>query len=141
MIRVRRLAEIFLKTDLPDAIWGIDEKPIHFNESGSKAVRTLELVGAPAVRLKENHAATRERATLMTSVTSDRRSASCPASMPLEVLYKAKSEKRTGSWVAPADPSLTIAWAEKSSYRKDNLLRYLERFGAKSGRPSGTTRS
>ena len=42
-IKVRRLAERILKHDLSEAIFGIDEKPIHFNESGSKAVKTLEI--------------------------------------------------------------------------------------------------
>jgi hypothetical protein len=127
LIRVRRLAEIYLKSDLSEAIWGIDEKPLHFNESGSKAVRTLELVGAPSVRLKQNHAATRERASLMTSVTSDPLAASSPASMPLELLFKAQSEKRTRSLVVPADLRFSVSWSEKGSYRKDALLRYLQR--------------
>jgi len=60
-IAVRRLAEHFLSTDLAHAFLGIDEKPLHFNEGGSKGAHTLEVVGQPAVRLKENHAATRSR--------------------------------------------------------------------------------
>ena len=51
IIRVRRLAEVTLGTDLSGAFYGIDEKPIHFNEAGSKQARTLELEGAPAVPL------------------------------------------------------------------------------------------
>ena len=70
-IRVRRLASLALDTDLADKFYGIDEKPLHFNEGGSKDVRTLEIAGAPAVRLKRNHAASRERVSVMTLVTSD----------------------------------------------------------------------
>jgi hypothetical protein len=68
--KIRRLGEHFAGHDLADSIFGIDEKPVHFNESGSKNCRTLEIVGAPVVRLKQNHAATRERVSVMTCVTS-----------------------------------------------------------------------
>ena len=92
--RVRRLAEHTLGHDLSEATYGIDERPLHFNEAGSKCIRTLEIAGAPAVRLKENHAATRERCSLMTMVTSDRRAASSPANVPIELTFKAKSSRR-----------------------------------------------
>ncbi len=39
---------------MADKIFGIDEKPVRMNEAGSKNVRTLEIVGAPAVSLKES---------------------------------------------------------------------------------------
>ena len=68
--KIRRLAEHFAGHDLAESIFGIDEKPVHFNEAGSKNCRTLEIVGAPVVRLKQNHAATRERVSVMTCVTS-----------------------------------------------------------------------
>jgi hypothetical protein len=68
---------------LRDDIYGIDEKPIHFNESGSKNVRTLEIAGAPEVRLKQNHAATRERVSIMTTVSSNLNAATQPARLPV----------------------------------------------------------
>ena len=68
--KIRRLAEHFAGHDLAESIFGIDEKPVHFNEAGSKNCRTLEIVGAPVVRLKQNHAATRERVSVLTCVTS-----------------------------------------------------------------------
>ena len=68
--KIRRLGAHFAGHDLADPIFSIDEKPVHFNESGSKNCRTLEIVGAPVVRLKQNHAATRERVSVMTCVTS-----------------------------------------------------------------------
>ena len=70
VIRIRHFAVRLLGRDLQDAVYGIDEKPLHFNENGSKATRTLEIQGAPSVALKENHAATRERCSVMTSVSS-----------------------------------------------------------------------
>ena len=60
VIRVRWLASRLLGGDLSTKMYGIDEKPIHFNESGSKCVGTLEILGAKAVKLKENHSHTRE---------------------------------------------------------------------------------
>jgi hypothetical protein len=128
LIRVRRLAEVFLQSSLGDRIYGIDEKPLHFNESGSKACRTLEIVGAPAVRLKENHAATRERASLMTSVSSDPLEAASPANMPLEILFRAQSSRRTASLVAPADLKFSVQWAVKGSYRCENIIAYLDKW-------------
>ena len=50
---------------------GIDDKPVHFNEGGSKLVRTFEIAYAPSVKPKENRAATRQRASFMTRITSD----------------------------------------------------------------------
>ncbi len=79
LVRVWRLAERLLCHDLGDRIFGIDEKPLHFNESGSKSVRTLKIQGSPAVRFKENHTATRDRCSIMTSVSSDRTDAARPA--------------------------------------------------------------
>ena len=127
LIRVRRLAQHAVGGDLGDKIWGIDEKPIHFNESGSKGCRTLELAGAPSVRLKENHAATRERVSWMTVVTSCPEAAASAASMPCELLFRAKSARRTRSLEAPPDLPFSIQWAEKGSYRQEHILRFLDR--------------
>jgi len=127
VFRVRRLAEHFLKTDLSEVFYGIDEKPLHFNESGSKAVRTLEIVGAPAVRLKENHAATRERVSLMTTVTSSPTDASA-GSLPIELLFKARSNRRIQFLKSPTDLSLSFQWAIKGSYRQEHILKFLKRW-------------
>ena len=42
-IRIRRLGVIFLDRDIGLSIKGVDEKPLHFNEGGSKNVRTLDV--------------------------------------------------------------------------------------------------
>ena len=49
---------------------GFDQKGIYMNDCGAKNVRALSLDGAQTVALKENHAATRDRVSLMTSVVS-----------------------------------------------------------------------
>ena len=87
VIRVRRLIWHFTGHDVGSRMYGIDEKPIHFNEGGSKLVRTLEIAGAPSVKLKENHAATRERASVMTCVTSDPAAARQPRLLPVSVVF------------------------------------------------------
>ena len=51
-------------------IYGIDQKGIYMNEAGAKNVGVLALGGAEEVPLKENHAASRSRVSLMTTVAS-----------------------------------------------------------------------
>ena len=85
-IRVRRLAERCFGYDLAESIYGIDEKPIHFNESGSKNCGTLEVQGAPIVALKENHSQTRERVSVMTCVTSNSELAASRRGPPLAIV-------------------------------------------------------
>ena len=125
VIVVRQLAVRLLGHDVAHSMYGIDEKPIHFNEAGSKNVRTLELVGAPAVRLKQNHANTRERASWMTTVTSNKEAASQPRFLPSELLYKARSAARTRKLRLPADVNISVQWATKGSYREDHILQFL----------------
>ena len=127
-IRVRYFATIMLGKDLADQIFGIDEKPLHFNEGGSKSVGTLEIAGAPVVALKENHAATRERLSVMTCVTSNPHVAARPSNLPLEVLCKAKSNRRISAVAMPRDLKFSMRWAEKGSYREEHLLAYLRRW-------------
>ena len=128
LIRVRRLTEVLFGNDMASAIYGIDEKPLHFNESGSKNTCSLELVGAPSVKLKQNHAATRERATVMTTVSSNVAAAGQPRRLPVEVLFRAKSSRRTRHLLVPADLNFSVAWTEKGSYRLENILCFLERW-------------
>ena len=42
-IRIRRLGVIFLGRDIGLSIIGVDEKPLHFNEAGSKNARSLDI--------------------------------------------------------------------------------------------------
>ena len=128
MIRIRRLAELCLGHDLSAAIFGVDEKPLHFNESGSKCCRTLEIAGAPAVKLKQNHAATRGRVSVMTCVASGPEAALPPCRLPIELLFKARPNRRIAKLKVPADMNVSLQWAEKGSYRLEHLLKYLKRW-------------
>ena len=51
-------------------ILGLDQTPIYMNDAGSKMIGTLELMGAPEVKLKENCALTRQRVSVLTRVSS-----------------------------------------------------------------------
>ena len=82
-IRIRALCDRLRGKNLADQIYGIDEKPLHFNESGSKCRGTLEVAGAEYVKLKQNHAATRERCSLMTCISSKVAAATQPQLLPV----------------------------------------------------------
>ena len=82
-IRIRRLGQIFLGSDLADRVYSVDEKPLHFNEAASKCRNTLEFQGAPFVRLKENHAASRERVSVMTCASSSLAAINQPGGLPV----------------------------------------------------------
>ena len=125
-IAVRRLAEHFLSTDLAQAFWGIDEKPLHFNEGGSKGARTLEVAGQPAVRLKENHAATRSRLSVMTTVVSNLATARDARKMPVELLFRG-TERRIRNLKKPKDMAVSFACGPKGSYREDTIVQFIER--------------
>ena len=126
-IRVRRAAQRLLGHDLQYAIYGIDETPFHMNESGSKSVGTLEIQGAPAVRLKENHAATRQRVSVMTTVTSCRAAALQPRQLPIEVCVAGTSRKLRGVAI-PKGVNMTIIASPKGSYRTEHMLQFLDRW-------------
>ena len=103
--KVRALAEACFGKDLP--IFGFDQKGLHFNESGSKNIGSLCLRGAPDVPLKENHAATRERFSLMTTVCSTPAAASCHGGPALEVLFKGKTAQILRGLRIPADTNMS----------------------------------
>ena len=125
MFRVRHLAVRTLGKDLADQIYGIDEKPLHFNESGSKALATLEVAGAPEVALKQNHAHTRLRVSLMTSVTSNATVGASYVNLPLELLSRAKTDKVTRTLRGIEGVRISFAHSDKGSYRTEHMLAYL----------------
>ena len=123
-VRVRALALACLGHDLP--IMGCDQKPLHFNEEGSKCCKTLHFKGAPEVPLKENHSATRERFSLFTTVFSDRAAALAPGGPPLEVLFRGKETVLAGLGL-PSGSNITLSFGPKGSYRLEHCLKFLRR--------------
>ena len=126
VIKVRRLAEHFLGHDLSTKMMQVDEKPIHMNESGSKAVKTLELEGAPSVSLRTNHSASRERVTIMTSAFSDWRLAMAARKPPIAACIKAESPARATAVTLPAYTNFSLDWTRSGSYDRVHFLSYLE---------------
>ena len=51
LLRVRYFASKLIGSDLADRCYGVDEKPVHFNESGSKAARTQAVFVCSALPL------------------------------------------------------------------------------------------
>ena len=64
----------------------------------------------------------------MTAVTSNAAAASSPRKLPLELLAKARSKRRTDKLTIPADLNISVQWSEKGSYRHANMLAYLSRW-------------
>ena len=90
------------------SVEGLDQKGIHMNETGSKNTPVLCLKGAPEVALKENHAATRQRVSLMTVVTSDPARASRPGGPPLEVMFKGETKRVVKDVEVPIAVNMSI---------------------------------
>ena len=80
------------------------------------------------MRLKDNHTASRERISLMTSVTSSHTLAASAANLPLELMCRAKSKQRTRYLAPRRGLDISLTWAEKGSYRKGNIMAYLEQW-------------
>jgi len=133
VIRLRRLC--LLAHGYDPAMEGFDQKPMHFNESGSRSRQTLFWKGAGNVPLKEVVSQTRSRWTLNTHVTSDL--GSYPELPPLEALFKggprvaslAEACLRRVRDDADFGPLawFSVAAAPRGSYRKENIVKYLER--------------
>ena len=126
-IRVRALAWFVFKRLLK--IYGADQKGVHRNEGGSKETHTLHIKGAGEIPLKENHAATRERISIMTWVSSDRAECDDPCNLPLEIMFKGKTEKSLRSeglpLTTPRTMRVTVVNSEKGSYRVEHVTKFL----------------
>ena len=125
-----RVGEECLHKELP--IYGIDQKGVHMNETGSKGAKTLEIAGAPAVPLKADHAATRARISFMTTVTDDPAAATQPRRLPLEMLVKGKTPRNRSKVLQrlrlPRDLNVSVNVGPKGSYRLEHVRAFLERW-------------
>ena len=133
VFRVRAFVELLLGAGTQMYFYGIDEKPLHFNEGGSKSIRTLEIKGQEVVRLKTDHAASRKRITLMTMTTNDDRMTSDPSRMPIEVMFKGSSPKTLRAEDGqplrlPDDLDCSLTYSVKGSYRHEHLMDYMRRW-------------
>ena len=87
-----------------------------------------EIVGANVVKLKQNHAATRARCSLMTCTTNIAKVASRLRRPSLCLLLKAKSDRGITKLreYLPKDVRFCLMHSEKGSFRKDEFLAYLD---------------
>ena len=123
-VRIRALAWFALGINM--AIHGWDQRGIFMNEAGSKNMSVLAFEGAPDVPLKENHASTRQRLSLMTSVVSTKlRLESHP--LPLEIMFKGTEKVLRGIEI-PAGAPVPLQASPKGSYREEHVLAFLSRW-------------
>ena len=95
-----------------------DQMPLHRNESSQE--KTLSFKGASQTTfVKENHMLSRERITVMTSVTS-KKTFSGPG---LEFVFKGVGKRVKLN----PPPSISIQWAPKGSYRLEHVLKFIEK--------------
>ena len=104
----------------------VDEKPIHVNESASKAVKTLEHEGAPFVALPTNHSASRDRLTLMTCGVSSEMLAGDSRCPPIAACIKATSLDRADAIRLPEHTNFSIDWTTSGPYDRIHFLSYRE---------------
>ena len=109
-------------------IIGLDQTPIYMNEQGSRKDGTLELMGVPEVKLKENCALTRQRVSVLTRCSSWTASALQEGGPPIEVLFKGKTKRVLNNISVPPDVNISLAFAPKGSYRSCNMVDYLEKY-------------
>ena len=73
------------------------------NEAGAKNVGVLALDGAEEVPLKENHAATRSRVSLITTVVSQQADVDAlEHGLPVEIMFKGQTDKIVRHLEVPA---------------------------------------
>ena len=104
LVRIRTLC--LLAHGYDPVMEGWDQKPFHFNESGSQMSKSLVFKGAPEVPLKELSSAVRARWSACTySSTDPARFAEFP---PLEALFKGGPvvEQRLEPMVPSAGPQV-----------------------------------
>jgi len=127
VMRVRKL--MLLEFGREPIMDNFDQSPFHMNEVGSRKAPTLSIRGSGAVVLKEGHAATRERWSANTMVTS------CPdrarAIPPLEIMFRAaRGGARMVGRLREAVPAwatwMTIVTSSSGSYQEADVLNYLE---------------
>ena len=126
VIRVRHLAVRLLGKDLADAIIELDEKPLHFNEAGSKSANTLAFKGDAFVGLHENYSGSRRRLSLVTcGVAAERLLRGLPWAC-LGFLVKGMSIRVLEGIEVPADMRVNLQYSESGSYKNAHFLKFLE---------------
>ena len=125
-LRVRFLAWYCLGREL--VCWGMDQKPLYVNEGGRKGQATLHFKGSELAVSKEVVAQSRERVSLVTTVTSNVEEAAA-APLPLGILFKGKTKKvlrRVLPLAASLGQHVVVQVAPKGSYRAEHVAEFLK---------------
>ena len=126
-IRVRYFATKVLGIDPGEHADGADQKGWHINQAGSRQMGTLELAGTTQVELKENHADTRGRLSLMTYTSNN--VARIARGLPLEICFKFEGVGG-GKHVLPKlnlpPGPFSLRASDSGSYQEQHVYLYLE---------------
>jgi len=120
LIKVRRFGIKTLGVDIGMSVENVDEKGWHVNQAGSKNKGSLDIIGAPLVGLKENHAATRDRLSFMTWCSNNPQRVA--EGLPLEALFKLKG---SGGRVLPGlnvPAGMSVRVSDSGSYREEHVF-------------------
>ena len=123
-VRLRWLAKITLNRNL--GAWGCDQKPIYMNEGGHKNQPTLHLAGAGDVLLKSCVAQTRQRISLMTTVSSLAQEARA-STLPVELCFKGKTGRTLKKLPKNFGGNVYFQYSPKGSYRAEHVVRFLRK--------------
>ena len=126
IFRGRCMGHLYLGNNLRHRIFGVDEKPIRFNESGSKVVKTLHFEGAPHCALRTKHNVSRDRVSRMTMVTSWRALCLCVKKPPVSLCVRAKSAQQLVSVVLPARFRISFDWSLSGSCDMVRFYAYID---------------
>ena len=127
VFRLRRLWELCFR-DVPMRWLSIDQKPSWFNNAGLTG--TYARRGRHVPTVKENHAKTRERYTILTAVASYPMSDEHPAAPPkCAVLFRAAPDGSVRKKLQASGrlrPWMKVQTQENGSYRSEDVVEALE---------------
>lgn len=123
-IRVRHFARLTLKVDVGRHVDNCDQKGWYMNHAGAREKGTLSLAGCDVVPLKENHAATRTRLSLMTWTSNS--VAMIENKLPLELCFKSDSGERLVDELRLPSGKFSVRFSESGSYREQHVFLFLQ---------------
>ena len=123
-LHIRWLAHYCLGRKL--IAWGCDQKPIYMNEGGHKNQPTCHFEGAELAVAKDNVAQSRERVSVMTTVTSDMAEA-LAGRLPVALCFKGKTDRIIQNLPKSLGKHVIFQYAPKGSYRVEHVVEFLQR--------------
>ena len=124
---------VYLKFGYDPHFRNVDQTPLHKNESGSKAYKTISSKNSYSVPLLENHAATRERMSVSTVTDSNEHRIKHEQLPGFEVMFKANGIKKQAELQTYAEGlalpfKLSVVTGPSGSYKEEDLLTMQDKF-------------